>query len=50
MDGRRLRKAITAAGAISIDIAKDLNKLRAEHVLDTLKRASSQADVREDVA
>jgi hypothetical protein len=50
MDGRRLRKAITAAGAISIDIAKDLNKLKPAHVLETLKRAASQADLQEDAA
>ena len=50
MDGRRLRKAITAAGAISIETARDLNKLRPEHVLETLKRAASQADIQEDAA
>lgn len=50
MDGRRLRKAITAAGAISIDIAKDLNNLKADHVIATLKRAASQADVQGDAA
>lgn len=50
MDGRRLRKAITAAGAISIETAKDLNKLKPEHVIETLKRAASQADIREDAA
>lgn len=50
MDGRRLRKAITAAGAISIETAKDLNKLRPEHVLQTLKRAAGQPDLKEDAA
>lgn len=50
MDGRRLRKAITAAGAVSIEIAKDLNKLRPEHVLQTLKRAAGQPDLKEDAA
>jgi pachytene checkpoint protein 2 len=50
MDGRRLRKAITASGAISIETAKDLNKLKPEHVLETLKKASKQADMQEDAA
>jgi SpoVK/Ycf46/Vps4 family AAA+-type ATPase len=50
MDGRRLRKAITSAAAISIETAKDLNKLKPEHVIATLKRAAVQPDVREDAA
>lgn len=50
MDGRRLRKAITSAAAISIETAMDLNKLKSEHVLDTLKRAALQADLQEDAA
>lgn len=37
LDGRRLRKAIASAAAISVEIASDLNKLKAEHVLATLK-------------
>ena len=45
MDGRRLRKAITAAGAISIETARDLNKLTPQQVLDTLKRAAKQPDL-----
>ena len=45
MDGRRLRKAITAAGAISIETAKDLNKLTHQQVLETLKRAAQQPDL-----
>jgi len=36
IDGRRLRKAIASAAAISIETASDLNKLKAEHVLSTL--------------
>ena len=40
MDGRRLRKAIMSAAACSIETAQDLNKLRADHVLQTLKLAS----------
>lgn len=50
MDGRRLRKAITAAGAISIETAQDLNQLRPEHVLQTLKRAAGQPDLKENAA
>lgn len=45
MDGRRLRKAITAAGAISIETARDLNMLTRDQVLETLKRAASQPDL-----
>lgn len=37
LDGRRLRKAIASAAAISVETASDLNKLKAEHVLATLK-------------
>jgi pachytene checkpoint protein 2 len=37
LDGRRLRKAIAAAAAATVETASDLNKLRAEHVLATLK-------------
>lgn len=49
MDGRRLRKAMTSAAAISIETAKDPNKVTSKDVLDTLKRAASQADL-EDAA
>lgn len=49
MDGRRLRKAMTSAAAISIETAKDPNRVTAKDVLDTLKRAASQADL-EDAA
>ncbi|RWD79173.1 MAG: AAA family ATPase [Mesorhizobium sp.] len=45
MDGRRLRKAMTSAGAISIETAKDLNKLTREHVLETLRQAAAQPDL-----
>ncbi|HEY8264850.1 MAG TPA: AAA family ATPase [Methyloceanibacter sp.] len=45
MDGRRLRKAMTSAAAISIETAKDPNKVTGKDVLDTLKRAASQADL-----
>ena len=37
LDGRRLRKAIISAAAASVDTARDLNKLQAHHVLDTLQ-------------
>lgn len=47
MDGRRLRKAITSAAAISIETAKDPNKVTSKDVLDTLKRAATQADLEE---
>lgn len=45
MDGRRLRKAMTSAGAMSIETAKDLNKLTREHVLETLRQAAAQPDL-----
>lgn len=50
MDGRRLRKAITSAAAVSVETAMDLNKLTHEHIIATLKRAATQADIREDAA
>jgi AAA+ superfamily predicted ATPase len=50
MDGRRLRKAIIAAGASTIETAKDLNKLRPEHLLQTLKLASETARAQEKAA
>lgn len=37
LDGRRLRKAIMSAAAESIETARDPNKLKAEHILATLK-------------
>lgn len=37
LDGRRLRKAVLAAAASSVETARDLNLLRPEHILDTLK-------------
>lgn len=50
MDGRRLRKAMVSAAASSIETAKDLNKLRPEHVLATLKRALEAARIEEKAA
>ena len=37
LDGRRLRKAVISAAAVSIETARDPNKLKTEHVLSTLK-------------
>ena len=50
MDGRHLRKAIISAAASTVETAKDLNKLRAEHVLQTLKVAGENARVEEKAA
>jgi AAA+ superfamily predicted ATPase len=50
MDGRRLRKAIISAAASSVETAKDLNKLRAEQILQTLKIASQHARDEEKAA
>jgi SpoVK/Ycf46/Vps4 family AAA+-type ATPase len=36
LDGRQLRKAIVSAAASSVETARDLNKLKAEHILTTL--------------
>ena len=47
LDGRRLRKAIIAAGATSIDTALDLNKLQPEHIFNTLKSAVKAASAEE---
>jgi SpoVK/Ycf46/Vps4 family AAA+-type ATPase len=40
LDGRRLRKAIVSASAASVETARDLNKLKAEHILATLKEVT----------
>jgi pachytene checkpoint protein 2 len=50
MDGRRLRKAIISAGASTIETARDLNKLRPEHILQTLKLAADIARAQEKAA
>lgn len=39
LDGRRLRKTIISAAAASVETARDLNKLKSEHVLAALKQA-----------
>ena len=50
MDGRRLRKAIISAAASTIETAKDINKLRSEHILNTLKLAADNARAEEKAA
>ena len=49
LDGRRLRKTIVSAAARSVETAHDINKLKAEHVLATLKDVS-RATLTEKVA
>jgi SpoVK/Ycf46/Vps4 family AAA+-type ATPase len=39
LDGRRLRKTIISSAAASVETARDLNKLKAEQVLTTLRAA-----------
>jgi AAA+ superfamily predicted ATPase len=39
LDGRRLRKAMISAAALSVETARDLNKLQADQVLKALKQA-----------
>ena len=48
-DGRKLRKAIIAAAATSVETARDLNKLKPEHVMATLK-ALAEASPTEEAA
>ena len=36
LDGRQLRKGIISAAAISVETARDLNVMKAEHVIETL--------------
>lgn len=48
MDGRRLRKAIISAAASTVETAKDLNKLKAEHILATLKLAAENGRIDEE--
>jgi AAA+ superfamily predicted ATPase len=50
MDGRRLRKAVMSAAASTLETARDLNKLRAEHVLQTLKQAAESQRAEEKAA
>lgn len=49
LDGRRLRKAIATAAGISVETASDLNKLKNEHVLATIKNFL-QTQVTEEAA
>lgn len=46
-DGRRLRKAIVSAAAVSVETARDLNKLKADHVLTTLKVVAAAGSAEE---
>jgi SpoVK/Ycf46/Vps4 family AAA+-type ATPase len=50
IDGRRLRKAIISAAASTIETAKDLNKLRPEHILQTLKLVAANTRAQEEAA
>jgi hypothetical protein len=50
LDGRRLRKSIITAAASSIETAKDLNTLRPEQIVQTLKHAVGQAAIAEKAA
>ena len=47
LDGRRLRKSIISAAASSVETALDLNKLRPEHIINTLKLVAAQDAARE---
>jgi AAA+ superfamily predicted ATPase len=47
LDGRRLRKAMITAAASSIETARDLNKLQADHVLQALKQAMVNENAQE---
>ena len=47
LDGRRLRKAIVSGAAVSVEVASDLNKLKAEHILSTLKTAAGSLPAEE---
>lgn len=46
-DGRKLRKAIIAAAASSVETARDLNKLKPEHVMETLKTLAEASPAEE---
>jgi pachytene checkpoint protein 2 len=50
MDGRRLRKAIIAAAASTVETAKDLNKLRPAHIMQTFKLSAASARAQEEAA
>ena len=49
LDGRQLRKAIISSAAASVETARDLNTLRAHHILGTLK-AIAQASTSTEAA
>jgi pachytene checkpoint protein 2 len=50
LDGRRLRKAMISAAASSIETGRDLNKLRPEHILQTLKLTAAIEQTRQEAA
>jgi AAA+ superfamily predicted ATPase len=47
LDGRRLRKSIVSSAASTVETAKDMNKLRPDHVLKTLKLAAESTPAEE---
>ena len=47
LDGRRLRKAFASAAAVSVEVARDLNKLKADHIIGTLKAAAKTGPAEE---
>lgn len=46
-DGRKLRKSVIAAAATSVETARDLNKLKPEHVMETLKALAEASPAKE---
>ena len=48
--GAGSRKAIISAAASTVETAKDINKLRPEHILHTLKLAADNAHAEEKAA
>lgn len=48
LDGRRVRKAIISAAAVSVETARDLNRLKPEHILRTLKVVTSGGSAEEE--
>lgn len=50
LDGRRLRKAIITAAAMSVETAKDLNTLQAHHVLQALTLSVTASSLQDEAA
>jgi len=50
LDGRRLRKAMITSAAMSVETAQDLNKLRADHVLQALRQSAQSSLQQEEAA